>query len=248
MANITIDIDLPDGVTISGYQRHDLAHGFEVDWPWPELFHCPRCHHEGPARWERTGKVRVLRDLDIHGQPTFWTYGAAFHRCDRCRFRQDLIPPFKRKDASYTLRFEQQVVRLMIGSTEADVARRLGISAETVARIIKVQTTEARTIDPKRVITDLGILQPDPDTCELVLTGIYGGVSVGRVHESTGWDLRVSASLSEVAPPSQAELAALRALRAGTPPPAAGDAAVRSPAPSTVPPAVMAAGEGAHHD
>jgi glutaconate CoA-transferase, subunit B len=100
---------------------------------------------------------------------------------------------------------------------------------------------------PGLVITDLGILQPDPDTCELVLTGIYGGVSVGRVRESTDWDLRVSASLSEVAPPSQAELAALRALRAGTRPPAAGDAA-RPPAPSTVPPAVMAAGEGAHHD
>jgi glutaconate CoA-transferase, subunit B len=101
---------------------------------------------------------------------------------------------------------------------------------------------------PGLVITDLGILQPDPDTCELVLTGIYGGVSVGRVRESTGWDLRVSASLSEVAPPSQAELAALRALRAGTPRPAAAAAAVRSAAPSTVPSAVMAAGEGAHHD
>ena len=100
---------------------------------------------------------------------------------------------------------------------------------------------------PRLVITDLGVLQPDPDTCELVLTGIYGSVSVGRVRDSTGWDLRVSASLSEVAPPSQAELAALRALRSGTRPPAAGDAA-RPPAPSTVPPAVMAAGEGAHHD
>src|SRR5215475_5180391 len=31
---------------------------------------------------------------------------------------------------------------------------------------------------PQRVITDVGVLQPDPATCELVLTGIYPGVSV----------------------------------------------------------------------
>jgi transposase len=157
MASVTIDIDLPDGVKITSYARCGEAHGFEVDWTWPEQWRCQRCGHEAKARWEITGKARVVRDLDVCGQPGFWSYPAAFHRCERCHHRQDLIPPFKRKEASYTYRFEQQVVRLLIGSTEEEVARRLGISAETVARIVKVQLSAAKVVDPKEVITDVGM-------------------------------------------------------------------------------------------
>jgi transposase len=157
MANVTIDIDLPEGVRITSYQRLGEAHGFEVDWDWPKSSHCPRCGQDGPARWETTGKARVLRDLDVWGQPSFWSYPAAFHRCERCHHRQDLIPPFKRKDASYTFRFEQHVVRLLIGSTETEVAKRLGISAETVARIVKLQVSAAKVVAPQRIITDIGI-------------------------------------------------------------------------------------------
>jgi glutaconate CoA-transferase subunit B len=65
---------------------------------------------------------------------------------------------------------------------------------------------------PRLVITDLGTLRPDPDTDELVLAGIYPGVTVERVRENTGWDLAVSADLAEIDPPSAAELAALRQL------------------------------------
>ena len=46
---------------------------------------------------------------------------------------------------------------------------------------------------PQLVITDLGVLRPDPDTLELVLTGIYPGVSLAQVRDNTGWDLAVSA-------------------------------------------------------
>jgi glutaconate CoA-transferase, subunit B len=70
---------------------------------------------------------------------------------------------------------------------------------------------------PRQVITDLGVLRPDPDTLELVLTEIYPGVSVGQVKENTGWDLRVSPELAEARPPGEAELATLRALRASGP-------------------------------
>jgi transposase len=157
MASITIDIDLPEGVNITSYHRLGEAHGFEVDWLWPECWCCQRCGHEEKARWELTGKARVLRDLDVWGQPSFWTYPAAFHRCERCHHRQDLIPPFKRKDASYTYRFEQHVVRLMIGSNEEEVARRLGISAETVARIVKQQVGPAKAVAAKGVISDVGM-------------------------------------------------------------------------------------------
>jgi len=70
---------------------------------------------------------------------------------------------------------------------------------------------------PRRVITDLGVLCPDPETLELVLAEIYPGVSVPQVREHTGWDLHVSAGLAEVRPPSEVELATLRALRASVP-------------------------------
>jgi glutaconate CoA-transferase subunit B len=70
---------------------------------------------------------------------------------------------------------------------------------------------------PKLIITDLGVLRPDPDTLQLVLSGIYPGVPVARVQENTGWDLTVSADLSEIPPPSEPELAALRHLLASQP-------------------------------
>ena len=137
MATITIDIDLPDGVGITGYERHLQGHGFEVTWTWPQRCRCQRCGHEDRAFLEQSGKTRVVRHLDVWNQPSFWIYEGVFHRCPRCHHRQDLIPPFKRKDASYTFGFEEHVVRLLIGSTEEEVARRLGISAETVGRIVK---------------------------------------------------------------------------------------------------------------
>jgi transposase len=157
MASISIDIDLPEGVEITGYQRCGDGHGFEVTWPWPERCGCQRCGYDDVAHLEQSGKSRVIRHLDVWNQPSFWVYEGVFHRCARCHHRQDLIPAFKRKDASYTYAFEEHVVRLLIGSTEQDVARRLGISAETVARIVKNQLQDAKTIDPTRVILDVGM-------------------------------------------------------------------------------------------
>jgi len=70
---------------------------------------------------------------------------------------------------------------------------------------------------PRQVITDLGVLRADPQTCELVLTGIYPGVALHQVRDGTGWDLAISPDLAEVPPPSHAELAALRDLQASEP-------------------------------
>ena len=49
------------------------------------------------------------------------------------------------------------MLRSLIGSTAEEVARRLGISAETVDRIVENPLTEDRQIDPQRVITDIGL-------------------------------------------------------------------------------------------
>ena len=48
---------------------------------------------------------------------------------------------------------------------------------------------------PSRVITDLGVLEPDPDTKELVLTALHPGVSVEQVRAETGWELQVSVDM-----------------------------------------------------
>jgi glutaconate CoA-transferase subunit B len=70
---------------------------------------------------------------------------------------------------------------------------------------------------PQRIITDLGVLEPDPLTCEFVLTGVYPGVPVTQVTARTGWELKVSPTLAEIPAPGPAELTALRALVAAEP-------------------------------
>ena len=70
---------------------------------------------------------------------------------------------------------------------------------------------------PRKVITDLGMLEPDPVTRELTMTGLYPGVTTDEVRSRTGWDLAVSADLHALAAPTGAELAALHALQAMTP-------------------------------
>jgi glutaconate CoA-transferase subunit B len=66
---------------------------------------------------------------------------------------------------------------------------------------------------PTRVITDLGVLEPDPGSCELTLTQVHPGVEVEQVREATGWELAVADELRRTDEPTEAELEALRALQ-----------------------------------
>jgi glutaconate CoA-transferase, subunit B len=63
---------------------------------------------------------------------------------------------------------------------------------------------------PQKIITDLGVLTPDPATCEFTVTGSYPGVSVETIKERTGWDVVIAAEPEIIAAPTAAELAALR--------------------------------------
>ena len=69
---------------------------------------------------------------------------------------------------------------------------------------------------PTVVITELGILRPDPETKELTLTKLHPGTSVEQVREATGWDLRVADELGVTDPPTEEELQILRDLRERT--------------------------------
>ena len=67
---------------------------------------------------------------------------------------------------------------------------------------------------PRQIITDLGVLTPDPRSCEFVMTAIFPGVTEEMVRERTGWDVAIAPYPRIVPPPSAAELAALRSFQA----------------------------------
>jgi len=67
---------------------------------------------------------------------------------------------------------------------------------------------------PKQIITDLGVLTPDPETCEFTMTAIFPGVTGETVRDRTGWEVRIAAEPETVDPPSAAELQALRGFQA----------------------------------
>ena len=69
---------------------------------------------------------------------------------------------------------------------------------------------------PTVVITDLGVLRPDPETRELTLTALHPGVSVEAAKEATGWELKVAEDPGRTDPPTAEELEVLRDLRART--------------------------------
>jgi glutaconate CoA-transferase subunit B len=80
---------------------------------------------------------------------------------------------------------------------------------ETFVETLDFVTSVGR---PSRVITDLGVLLPDASTGELMLATLHPGVSVDRVREATGWQLRVAGDLAETEPVTAEELDVLRDL------------------------------------
>jgi glutaconate CoA-transferase subunit B len=67
---------------------------------------------------------------------------------------------------------------------------------------------------PTVVITDLGVLRPDPQSCELTMTRVHPGVTAEDAREATGWELQIAENLVETDAPSEEELEVLRRLKA----------------------------------
>lgn len=63
---------------------------------------------------------------------------------------------------------------------------------------------------PARVITDRGILAPNPDTGELELAALYPGVAVDEVRRAVQWPLAERVPVESVLPPGDTELRLLR--------------------------------------
>lgn len=65
---------------------------------------------------------------------------------------------------------------------------------------------------PAIVITDYGVLRPDPESLELVMTELHPGVEPDDALRATAWPLRIADYVRSTAPPSAKELEALQAL------------------------------------
>jgi glutaconate CoA-transferase subunit B len=73
-----------------------------------------------------------------------------------------------------------------------------------------------KTKGPTKVMTDLCVMEPDPDTSELTVTSLHPGVTREQVQAGCGWPLRFAASVAETPPATEQELSVLRDLHART--------------------------------
>ncbi len=69
---------------------------------------------------------------------------------------------------------------------------------------------------PTVIITDLGVLRPDPESKEFTLVALHPGATVEQAREATGWDLKIAEEVSTTEPPTREELGVLRDLRERT--------------------------------
>ena len=65
---------------------------------------------------------------------------------------------------------------------------------------------------PTAVITDLGVLEPDPESRELTLTTLHPDVELDELRDATGFELRIAEGVGETPAPTAEELEALEEL------------------------------------
>jgi glutaconate CoA-transferase subunit B len=73
-----------------------------------------------------------------------------------------------------------------------------------------------KTKGPTKLVTDLCIFEPDPQSKEMTVTSIHPGVTRAQIDENTGWPVRYAAQVAETKAPTADELTVLRELHART--------------------------------
>jgi glutaconate CoA-transferase subunit B len=73
-----------------------------------------------------------------------------------------------------------------------------------------------KTKGPTKLITDLALFEPDPETKEMTVVSIHPGVTREQIQENSGWQVKFAAKVAETPLPTQRELEVLRELHART--------------------------------
>ena len=73
-----------------------------------------------------------------------------------------------------------------------------------------------RTKGPTKLITDLAVWEPDPESKEFTVVFLHPGVTREQVRETVGWPAKFAGRVAETPPPTQTELQVLRDLQART--------------------------------
>jgi glutaconate CoA-transferase subunit B len=73
-----------------------------------------------------------------------------------------------------------------------------------------------KTKGPTKLITDLAVFAPDPESKEMTVTSIHPGVTREQIQANTGWPVRYASDLSETPAPTDQELSVLREVHART--------------------------------
>jgi glutaconate CoA-transferase subunit B len=107
---------------------------------------------------------------------------------------------------------------VMIKATPRSLVPRLDF--RTSAGFLEGHGARARTAmrgaGPRVVITDFGVLTPEPGSDELRLSALFPGVTSDEARAAVGWPLAVATEIEAIEPPSPLELETLRALHART--------------------------------
>ena len=77
-------------------------------------------------------------------------------------------------------------------------------------------TLGVKTKGPTKLITDLALFEPDPETKEMTVVSIHPGVTREQIQENSGWPVKFATEVVETSPPTQRELEVLRELHART--------------------------------
>ena len=73
-----------------------------------------------------------------------------------------------------------------------------------------------KTKGPTKLVTDLCIFEPDPQSKEMIVTSIHPGVTRDQINDNTGWPVRYAANVADTKAPTADELVILRELHART--------------------------------
>jgi len=99
--------------------------------------HCHRCH-QIITRFYDYDRLLRLRHLPILGQPVFIKVRLPRYQCDHCDKKPKTTqrPEWHKKNSSFTVPYESQVLLSAINSTETDVGRKEGLTEEQVKGIV----------------------------------------------------------------------------------------------------------------